>query len=858
MTTLAEHIIVTGAENRPPMLEKLMYDLWASRIRLLIKSQQLQDDCDVEAKNIILNGLPPDVFALLSSRGSLKRFSQLINDMHTIGMTMQQVQFNTKFLNALLPEWSKFVTDVKLAKSLYTTNYDKLYAYLCQHERHANEVLTQQSQAEFPQLDYGLAVPTFQQGEDPIDCINKAMAFLSAMESRGIATTSRGNYAVGQAKAIPQNSAFQTEDLDAYDSNCDDISSAKAVLMANFSSCDSDVLSEVPYSDTYLNDMINQDVQDMPYSEQTHIVDFLDNEITILSLVKQMTDHVANLDNENQTNKMVNESLTAEFERYKERVIIFEQRLIVDLNKREKLIDSKMDDLIRNRNAKFAAFQQEIDTLKETLSNQVKEKESLSTTLTVFKSKCKEKESKYMDKEIVLENQNKELENTLQTFWLKHSNTYVKSHTPVRIKSPSELPKELLVSVSKTCPSLTKPTKKLVAITQMNKDKKVRFAEPITSSSNILKQTDSLRTKDSNKPLLTSTGVNTTTSAIGSKPSGNTKKNRISRPPSSNLKNKVEEHPMKVKSSLNKMNFISEPISIAHVKHSVRNAKFESICAICNKCLFDANHDMCVIDYVNDVVQIVLWYLDSGCSKHMIGNRSQLINFVSKFLGTVRFGNDHSAKIMSYGDYQIGNVTILRFTMWKGLKTKSWLWHRRLSHVNFDYITSLAKQGLARGLLKLKYQKDHLCSACARGKSKKHSHKPKAKDFIQRKTLSSAYGSLRANKDIKNFIGYAPIKKAFQIYNKRTRMIIETIHVDFDELTAMASNEWEILFQPMFDEYVNPPPCVDHQVPTVITPEPAVSTVIPLDVKEADHDIEVAHMDNNPYVDFLIPEPSSK
>ncbi|GJV52887.1 retrovirus-related pol polyprotein from transposon TNT 1-94 [Tanacetum coccineum] len=152
-------------------------------------------------------------------------------------------------------------------------------------------------------------------------------------------------------------------------------------------------------------------------------------------------------------------------------------------------------------------------------------------------------------------------------------------------------------------------------------------------------------------------------------------------------------------------------------------------------------------------------------------------------------------------------------------------------------------------------------------------------------------------------------------------MIIESIHVDFDELTAMASeqfssgprpklltpgtissglmpnipsstpyvpptkNDWEILFQPMFDEYLNPPPCVDPQVPAVIAPEPAVSTgtpssttidqdapslstsqttqetptlVIHLGVKEADHDIEVAHMDNNPNVDFLIPEPSSE
>ncbi|GJR08223.1 retrovirus-related pol polyprotein from transposon TNT 1-94 [Tanacetum coccineum] len=64
----------------------------------------------------------------------------------------------------------------------------------------------------------------------------------------------------------------------------------------------------------------------------------------------------------------------------------------------------------------------------------------------------------------------------------------------------------------------------------------------------------------------------------------------------------------------------------------------------------------------------------------------------------------------------------------------------------------------------------------------------------------------------------------------------------------------------MFDEYLNPPPCVDPQVPTLVAPEPVVSTapVIPLGIEEADHDIEVAHMDNNPYVDFLIPEPSSE
>nr|GEW45811.1 retrovirus-related Pol polyprotein from transposon TNT 1-94 [Tanacetum cinerariifolium] len=104
---------------------------------------------------------------------------------------------------------------------------------------------------------------------------------------------------------------------------------------------------------------------------------------------------------------------------------------------------------------------------------------------------------------------------------------------------------------------------KLVVITLMNKDKKVRFVEPVISSSRISKQTDSLKTKDSNKPLLNSIGVKPTTIASGSKSSCSTKNNKISRPPSSNQKNKVEEHSRKVISSMNKMNSVSKPVIIA-------------------------------------------------------------------------------------------------------------------------------------------------------------------------------------------------------------------------------------------------------------------------------------------------------
>nr|GFB17373.1 retrovirus-related Pol polyprotein from transposon TNT 1-94 [Tanacetum cinerariifolium] len=150
----------------------------------------------------------------------------------------------------------------------------------------------------------------------------------------------------------------------------------------------------------------------------------------------------------------------------------------------------------------------------------------------------------------------------------------------------------------------------------------------------------------------------------------------------------------------------------------------------------------------------------------MTGDCSQLINFIQKFLGTVKFRNDHVEKIMGYDDYQIGNVTISRVYYVEGLghnlfsvgqfcdsdlevafrqhtcfirnldgasKTKSWLWHRRLSHLNFDAINHLARQGLVRGILKLKFEKDHLCSVCAMGKSMKKSQKPKSGDTNQEK-----------------------------------------------------------------------------------------------------------------------------
>ncbi|GJY59983.1 hypothetical protein Tco_0459875 [Tanacetum coccineum] len=181
---------------------------------------------------------------------------------------------------------------------------------------------------EFPQLDSCLVVPVFSLGDDPIAYLNKAMAFLSVVAAsrqgqsyvgtgnKGNATSSGGNNTGGQERekamlaeahefgqildeeqlafladpgipdgqatqtTIPNNVAFQTEDLDAYDSDCDDVSTAQAVLMANLSNYGSDVISDVPHSEPYHHDMDNQSVHAMQDFEQTPIVDFLDNKIT--------------------------------------------------------------------------------------------------------------------------------------------------------------------------------------------------------------------------------------------------------------------------------------------------------------------------------------------------------------------------------------------------------------------------------------------------------------------------------------------------------------------------------------------------------------------------------------------------
>ncbi|GJR02521.1 hypothetical protein Tco_0525505 [Tanacetum coccineum] len=290
--TLVEYMILSGADNRPPMLDKDLYDSWKSRMELYMQNR--------EHGRMILESV---------ENGPLI--------WHTVEENGERV----------LPlEWSKFVTDVKLMKDFHTNNFDQIHAYIEQHELHANEVrllrernqdplvfvanqrrsncLSQQGNGFSNNYSFfkgrqgqsysgtGIRVMLLALGEtmqgDKQGLLNATTVKVKDIWlGNALSLSNQGmqhdlGVPDGQAvqTIIPNIVAFQTEDLDTYDSNCDDISNAQAVLMANISNYGSDVVSEVPNSETYLNDIENQSVHAMQDFEQTPAVDVTDNEIT--------------------------------------------------------------------------------------------------------------------------------------------------------------------------------------------------------------------------------------------------------------------------------------------------------------------------------------------------------------------------------------------------------------------------------------------------------------------------------------------------------------------------------------------------------------------------------------------------
>ncbi|GJV49338.1 hypothetical protein Tco_1439550 [Tanacetum coccineum] len=209
------------------------------------------------------------------------RFTLLLNDMNIYKMPLKQFQVNTKFLNTLSAEWSKFVTNVKLVKDLHTTNVDQIHAYLEQHERHENEVRLIHERNSDPLALVASHQMTQRKQDD--SWFKDKVLLVQAQVSRQIIHEEElaflADPGILEAQAtqtvIINNTAYQADDLDAYDSNYDELNYANIALMMNLSRYGLDVLAEV-----HNPDITNQGVQVTLSYEQSRVVDHIETEMT--------------------------------------------------------------------------------------------------------------------------------------------------------------------------------------------------------------------------------------------------------------------------------------------------------------------------------------------------------------------------------------------------------------------------------------------------------------------------------------------------------------------------------------------------------------------------------------------------
>ncbi|GJU87015.1 retrovirus-related pol polyprotein from transposon TNT 1-94 [Tanacetum coccineum] len=465
----------------------------------LTPAETIQADCDIKAINIILQGLPTEIYALVSQHRVAKDIWEKIKLlMQGTSLTQQEREFNTKFLNTIPAEWSKLVTDVKLVKDLHTTNVDQIHAHLEQHERHANEVrlmnkrnsdplalvashqmtqspyqshqhsyLNSQHQkfmSPYQSSQYGspfesqqysinqsptphsityplqqLSNLMFKHGDDPIDAINHVMSFLSAVVTSRYPTTNnqlRNSSNPRQQATINDGRIQESQKVKPHRqsllimlvikqmiwmhmTDCNELNTAKVAFMVNLSHYGSDALAEsnvVNHSETE----ITSDSNIIPYSQYINL-----------------------------ENKSVNDTLTIELERYKEQVKVLNEGQSVDLRSNDNVSDSCLQSI-------------EIDCLKQTLSEHLKEKESLIQTVSLLKDDFMKEESRNIDREIALEKRIKQLDNIVfkrdQSVQIVHMLTkpqFFYDHTTKQALEPILSSRPTIVEVPKILPKVS-------------------------------------------------------------------------------------------------------------------------------------------------------------------------------------------------------------------------------------------------------------------------------------------------------------------------------------------------------------------------------------------------------------------
>ncbi|GJY43457.1 retrovirus-related pol polyprotein from transposon TNT 1-94 [Tanacetum coccineum] len=861
-----------------------------------------------------------------------------------------------------------------------------------------------------PLMDSCLTVLRFSQGDDPIACLNKAMAFLTltarlqcnkfkggkgkvipvlaiwvmllvlgetiqanmqgllnaitvkvkdTWQGNALSLSDQGTLhglrKRQSAKTIPTNATFHIEDLDAYDSDCDDVSNAKAVLMANLSDYGSNVILEAAVQDTNL------------YAQQDSM---------ILSVIEQLYQNPFYLKKAQQIKPTLYDGSIISSQHVALPVIDDDGTLIL-----EEVSRSKMSKKVKD-----------LEAIKHNISHKPIDYVKLNQLFKDFRKRF------VLQQELSAE----------QAFWFQMSNSTIESSdaSPVKVEVPSEL-----LKIRPTLDALTEENDRLLQQI-MSQDVLLSIINSITLNGESV-SLGMQRSKSCDKCFDLDVELSKTQNAYNEllKSYSQLEKHCISIELSIQLNQEILQ---KETSCGNQISLeIPEYLENNELKAQLQ-AKDTTICKLKERIKFmrekdkkeKVKQDMDEIETINielkqkspktsqfndDPLHETL-HEDStskgsssnvrpshtpfeplGLKSSTSASRSQptcnkkndkisqtpssniknkvevqrsnatdapssssLVND-SKFMGTVRFGNDQIAKIIGYGDYQMGNVIVSRVyyveglghnlfsvgqfcdadlevafrkntcfirnlegfylllgsrdtnlytislddmlktspicLLSKALKTKSWLWHHRLSHLNFGTLNKLAKDGLARGIPKLKFKKDHLCLACALGKRKKSSHQPKAEDTSQKK-LYLLHIDLCYPMRVESFNGKRTIyfrnvrtDNGTEFVNQTLREFYENVGITHQTLVARTPqqndvverrnwtlveaartisgpglqsmthatsssrlvpnpvpqqpfnpptrNDWDHLFQPMFDEYFNPPSSTVSSVPVV-------------------------------------------
>nr|GEZ50155.1 hypothetical protein [Tanacetum cinerariifolium] len=664
----------------------------------LSSAEATQADCDVKVTNIILQALPSEIYTLEREcklydvfdkfayqkgetlRDFYLRFSLLLNEMNMHNMKLEQFQVNTKFLNTLPPEWSKFVTDVKLFVSQGSSSSNLSISYPMNDT--SSTVNHNAYMASAPQIEYALiahhpselsspktrlVVLVFQKGDDLIDVINHMMSFLtsvvtsrqnhmSAGSSRSFISGSRGTsrrqrviicynckgeghmakqctkpkrkrdaewfkdkVLLVQAQAsrqvlqeeeldflvdpgtaesstnqtiITTNVAYQADELDAYDSDCDELNSAKVALMANLSHYGSDNLADENNLNNMPTHLIPQEMHVPLTFKQSTILAQSNTEIEVPKELPKVS--------------MVNSCLKKlKFHLASFDMVVKERTTATAITEGtwgfEHIKACFRDGIIpfvKSLKELFTSFDQ-------CLIDEVTEVQNVFTQMELAAEQHCEEKYKVQTK----------MENVLQ-------------------ENDRLLTQALSVEIAQAKDTLI-----------------LKLKEKLNSLNGDVKDRDVKRNVEDIETLNIELDHKNRTAHIDYI--------RHTQGEAATLRKIVQSERLlsPLNTSLDYACIVFK--TIGHIwKPTGRTFTLVgNVCPltrIATPTIVPPREPIPIVNktdkpVVTLVVQIVLWYLDSDCSKHMTGDRSQLVNFVQKFLGTVKFRNDHVAKIMGYG-----------------------------------------------------------------------------------------------------------------------------------------------------------------------------------------------------------------